>query len=81
LDYERIANSLDGLARDMRDMGDGREDAEALIAAAKVLRRLCGPAASIACPPPDRSEEGEVPGSAGPDAQARAGFSTEISAP
>ena len=42
MDYEQIANSLDGLARDMRDMGDSGEDAEALIAAAKVLRRLCG---------------------------------------
>jgi hypothetical protein len=83
LDYEQIASNLDGLARDMRDMGDAREDAEILIAAAGVLRRLCGRVASIACPAPDRPvhEAGEVSEPSGPDDQARAGFSTEISAP
>jgi len=81
LDYEQIANDLDGLARDMRDMGDAREDAETLIAAAEVLRRLCRPAASITCPTPGRPEGEEGLEPSGPDGQARAGFSTEISAP
>lgn len=83
MDYEQIASNLDGLARDMRDMGDTREDAEILIAAARVLRRLCGRAASNACPTPDRPvhDAGEVSEPSGPDGQARAGFSTEISAP
>ncbi len=81
MDYAQIANKLDGLARDMRDMGDSRKDAETLIAAANVLRRLCGPAGSIACPVPGRPEGEEVLEPSGPDDQARAGFSTEISAP
>ena len=83
MDYEQIASNLDGLARDMRDMGDAREDAEILIAAAKVLRRLCGRAASIARPAAGRPvhDAGEVLEPSGPDAHARAGFSTEISAP
>lgn len=81
MDYEQIASNLDGLARDMRDMGDAREDAEILIAAAEVLRRLCGPATPDACPTPDMPEGGEGLESSGSDGQARAGFSTEINAP
>lgn len=42
MDYAEVANFLDGLAHDMRDMGGDLRGAEALSAAAMVLRTCAG---------------------------------------
>lgn len=42
MDYAEVANFLDGLAHDMRDMGGDSSAAERLAAAAMVLRTCAG---------------------------------------